>query len=166
MRRFCKLFLLLFISFNCMGQSATIKGRISDTLDKKNLSNAVVSLIKQSDSTLFKFSRSNTNGEFIINNVTKGKYKILITFPKFADYGDDFEIIDNSTKDLGTIALTQKAKLLETVIVRSGSSIRLKGYTTEFTADSFIVKEGATVEDLLKNLPGFLVDNKGNITTQ
>lgn len=35
--------------------------------------------------------------------------------------------------------------------------------STEFAADSFKVKEGATVEDLLKEFPGFKVDSRGNI---
>jgi hypothetical protein len=33
-------------------------------------------------------------------------------------------------------------------------------------ADSFKVREGATVEELLKKLPGFQVNSKGEITAQ
>ncbi len=60
--------------------------------------------------------------------------------------------------DLGNIALTNKGTLLKEVIVRTGSAIRIKGDTTEFTADSFVVKDGGTVEDLLKKFPGFSVN--------
>jgi hypothetical protein len=166
MRKFLQLFLLLFISSACFSQSANVKGKISDTLEKKNLSNAVVSLINKKDSVLYKFSRSNTKGEFSIDKIRPGQYILMVTYPKFASYTDQVEIKDNSIHDLGTVPLTQLAKLLEGVIVRSGSSIRIKGDTTEFVADSFKVKEGATVEDLLKELPGFQVDSRGNITTQ
>ena len=166
MRKLFIVLLLLAVSYLSFAQLATVKGKILDTLDKKNLSNAVISLTKQSDSTLFKFSRSDANGEFLIPSVPTGKYKLLITFPKFADYGDDVDIKDNSPVDLGNIALTQKSKLLEEVIVRGGQAIRIKGDTTEFVADSFVVKEGSTVEDLLKVLPGFQVDSKGAITAQ
>ncbi len=166
MRRFTKLFLLLLFSFNCMAQSTLIKGKVSDTLEKKSLANAVVALTRQSDSTLFKFSRSNANGEFSIENVMPGKYQLLISFPKFADYADNIEIKDQAVLDLGTVPLTGKAKLLEEVIVRGGQAIKIKGDTTEFNADSFKVKDGATVEDLLKEFPGFQVDSKGQITVQ
>ena len=165
MRKLLTVLLLLGASQLAFAQNTILKGKVADTLDRKNLSNAVVSLIRQKDSTLFKFSRSNVNGEFVITNVANGKYRMLITYPKFADYADDVEIKDQSIIDLGAIALTQKAKLLEEVIVRGGQAIRIKGDTTEFVADSFKVKEGATVEDLLKELPGFQVDSRGNITT-
>jgi hypothetical protein len=166
MRKLLTILLLFAVSFPAFAQNAAIRGKVSDTLENKSLSNAVVSLIRQTDSILFKFSRTNANGEFTISDVPSGKYKMLITFPRFADYADNIEIKDQPVVDLGTIALTQKAKLLEEVIVRGGQAIRIKGDTTEFAADSFVVKEGATVEDLLKVLPGFQVDSKGNITAQ
>src|SRR5215210_5839102 len=125
MRKLLTILVLITTSLPAFAQSAVVKGKVSDTLEKKNLSNAVVSIIRQSDSTLFKFSRSNSSGEFAISNVTAGKYKMLITFPKFADYVDDIEIKDQPVVDLGMIALTQKAKLLEEVIVRGGQAIRI-----------------------------------------
>lgn len=166
MKKLLQLFLMLCISFAAFSQSATVKGKVSDTLERKTISNAIIALINKEDSLLFKFSRSNDKGEFSIGKIPPGQYIVMVSFPKFADYTDQIEIKESSNVDLGAIALTPKAKLLETVIVRSGSSIRIKGDTTEFTADSFHVKEGATVEDLLQQLPGFQVDSKGNITTQ
>lgn len=166
MKRFINLLLLLFISSASFSQSATVKGQVSDTLEKKTFSNAVIALINKKDSVLFKFVRSNEKGEFWIAGVTQGQYILRVTYPRYVTYTDEIDVKDNSTHDLGTVPLTQVAKLLEEVIVRSGSSIRIKGDTTEFAADSFKVKEGATVEDLLKQLPGFQVDSKGNITAQ
>src|SRR5690606_24250864 len=43
---------------------------------------------------------------------------------------------------------------------------RVKGDTTEYTADSFAVRENANVEELLQNLPGITVDKDGKITAQ
>ncbi len=54
---------------------------------------------------------------------------------------------------------------MQAIIIRQ-SAIRIKGDTTEFTADSFHVKPNATVEDLLKELPGVQVDKDGKITAQ
>jgi hypothetical protein len=57
--------------------------------------------------------------------------------------------------------------LLKEVIVRSGSAIRIKGDTTEFTADSFVSKRRCHGgRPLLKKLPGFQVNSKGEITAQ
>ena len=90
---------------------------------------------------------------------------MLITFPKFADFADEVDV-NKAEVNLGSVSMTQKSLLLKEIIVKSGQAIRIKGDTTEFTADSFVVKEGATVEDLLKKLPGFQVNSKGEITAQ
>ncbi|MGM3372117.1 hypothetical protein, partial [Escherichia coli] len=72
-----------------------------------------------------------------------------------------------STITFNQLALITKARLLEEVIVRQKvSPIRMKGDTLEFLADSFKVKEGASVQDLLKKFPGFTVNSKGEITAQ
>jgi hypothetical protein len=163
-----KLLVVLVLSglFQTVSAQTTVMGRVIDTLEKKNLQNVVISLLQKSDSTLFSFSRTNKNGEFHISNVAPGSYIMLVTYPKFADFADVVEIKDQPVNDLGPIPLTLKAALLDAVIVRSSGGIRIKGDTTEFIADSFKVKEGATVEDLLKKLPGFQVNSKGEITTQ
>lgn len=166
MKKYLLISFLISISSAVFAQSATVKGKVTDTLDKKNLSNAVITLIDKKDSVIITFTRSDAKGDFILNNIPAGKYYVIVSYPKFANYSDEIDAITKQEHNLGIVPLTQTAKLLENVIVRSGSSIRIKGDTTEFTADSFKVKEGATVEDLLKELPGFQVDSKGNITAQ
>jgi hypothetical protein len=79
------------------------------------------------------------------------------------DYFDGFEV-KSSPIDFGTIYLTPKSKLLSEVIVKSGSPIRIKGDTLVYTADSFKVRAGANVEELLRRLPGISVDKDGKIT--
>jgi hypothetical protein len=142
-----------------------VKGSVLDTAEKKPLSNAVVSLLYKKDSMLYKFTRTDKSGAFQLHNVQPGTYTLLVTYPKFADFADDITVKTNPT-DLGSIAMTERAQLLQAVIIRSAGSIRIKGDTTEFVADSFKVREGATVEELLKKLPGFQVNSKGEITAQ
>jgi hypothetical protein len=159
--------LIAFCIFQSVSaQQSTVKGKIIDTLEHMTLSNAVISLIKKSDSTLYKFTRTDRNGDFNITNVETGKYLLLITYPKFADFSDEVEVNGQPINDLGSIALTLKSQLLQAVIIKTNNAIRIKGDTTEFVADSFHVKDGATVEDLLKKLPGFQVNAKGEITAQ
>ncbi len=166
MRKFIAcLALILAITTASYSQTASIKGTVTDTVERKNLSNSVVSLLRKSDSVLIKFTRTNSKGEFVISEVPSGFYVIMITYPKYADFADEVILKPSETLDL-TIALTEKSVLLKEVIVRSVGAIRIKGDTTEFVADSFKLKEGATVEDLLKRLPGLTVNSKGEITAQ
>ncbi len=163
--------LLVFLLLSCIAQAvysqtASVKGLVRDTVDKKNLPHAVISLLNNSDSVLVKFTRTDANGNFNLGNIDPGEYIMLVSFPKFADYTDKVSLKENQEIDLNTIPLTPTSILLQEVLVRSNNSMRIKGDTTEFTADSFHVKEGASVEELLKQIPGMQVNSKGEITAQ
>ena len=164
MRKIYLLALLLGAALcGLQAQQATLKGQVLDTAEKKPLPFAVISLLHKKDSTLASFTRTNKSGQFQFSGLASGKYTLMVSYPKFADYVDDLELKEGE-HNLNTVPLTHKSLLLKEVIIRSGQAIRIKGDTTEFAADSFVVKEGATVEDLLKKLPGFQVNARGEIT--
>jgi len=157
---------LLFLLFcsALKAQKSTISGSVTDTTEKKSLSLASISLLRKADSTLVAFTRSNKEGRFQLPSTDTGQYVLLITYPKFADYMDELTL--KGDLNTGPISMTPASKLLDAVIIKTVGAIRIKGDTTEFVADSFKVKEGATVEDLLKKLPGFSVNAKGEIVAQ
>ena len=158
----------LLVTAACgIAQKATIKGIVSDTSSKENLSNAVVSVLRAKDSILYKYTRTNAQGRFSFARLPAGRFILLVTYPKYADYVEPVTLTDSTSLDFGKIAVILKAKLLEEVVVKQKiSAIRIKGDTTEFTADSFHVQANATVEDLLKKLPGIQIDKNGKITAQ
>ncbi len=165
MRKLLFLACLTFIAFiSSHGQQALLKGNIADSSEKRNLHLAVISLLRKSDTTLVSYTRTDANGHFVLPKADTGQYVILVTYPRFADFMEGVTL--KADTDLGKIFMTQKSKLLDEVVIRTGAAIRIKGDTTEFVADSFKVKEGATVEDLLKKLPGFTVNSKGEIVAQ
>jgi uncharacterized UBP type Zn finger protein len=90
----------------------------------------------------------------------------MISYPGMADWLDDITISDTSKIDLKKIIMIPESVLLQEVVVRAGVPIRMKGDTLEYTADSFGVRAGANVEELLKRLPGIQVDKNGKITAQ
>ena len=162
------LFLTSTIAFtNSHAQETGIKGTITDTSSKQNLPNAVISLLRSKDSVLIKYTRADASGNFEIKNLPAGKFVLLTSFPNYADYTDIIITSGNNILDLGKIAMITKAHLLEEVIVKQTiGAIKLKGDTTEYKADSFHVQPNATVEELLKKLPGIQVDKNGQITAQ
>jgi Outer membrane protein beta-barrel family/Carboxypeptidase regulatory-like domain len=145
-----------------LAQKTVVKGAISDTTNKKPVSNAVITLLTPRDSVFFSFTRSGADGSFTLKDITPGKYILMVTQPLFADYIDDIELSGNEY-DLKTIPVTPKSKLLQEVIVRSGGAMKIKGDTVSYTADSFKVSANANVEELLKKLPGIQVDKNGQI---
>ena len=82
-------FFLLMICFYTSAQKASIKGVITDTSSKQNLSNTTISLLHAKDSILYKFTRSNEQGNFSLKNLESGTYVLLITYPQYADYVDE-----------------------------------------------------------------------------
>ena len=159
-------FLLVAISNGFSQETGTVKGIVTDTLNKQNLSNAVVAVLRAKDSVLVKFTRTSKEGNFNLPNITSGKYIVMVSYPAYADYVDVINITTGIT-DLGKISVITKATLLQEVIVKQTiGSIRMKGDTTEYKADSFKVSANADVQELLRKMPGIQVNSKGEITAQ
>jgi len=154
---------VLFFTISAGAQNINVSGSVNDTIQKKGVQHAVVALLKAKDSVLYKFTRTDASGKYAFKNIKAGEYVIMTTHPFFADIVSNVDIKDAETT-IPSIALTSKSKLLEEVIVKSGSPIKIKGDTTVYTADSFKVRAGANVEELLRKLPGITVDKDGKIT--
>lgn len=155
---------ILVLLFSSAHAQIVLSGTVKDTASRHPLGNAVVSLLQKKDTVLYRFTRTDDKGRYQLDHITPGSYVLLITYPRFADFAETIDV--QESKELGTAALTLKAHLLENVVIRSAGAIRIKGDTTEFVADSFHVREGATVEELLKKLPGFRVNGKGEVVAQ
>ncbi|HEX6845381.1 MAG TPA: TonB-dependent receptor, partial [Chitinophagaceae bacterium] len=164
MRKFLFSLLLLFVTSLAISQSQTLKGILKDTSENRILINTVVSVLSMNDSVLVKFTRADKDGNFKIEGLKEGNYILMVTHPYMGDYFENIEVKSGTPIDLGQVHLTPKSKLLSEVIVRSGSPIKIKGDTLVYTADSFKVRPGANVEELLRRLPGITVDKSGQIT--
>lgn len=161
--------LVLFFCWEAQyGQTLSITGNIQDTSAKAPLENALSMAIRLNDSTLIKYSRSNKNGIFNIEALPIDTYIVVVSHPQFAD--QTFIVVGNNKQkmlDFGKIILPPKTNMLtEVVVFGYRDKVYYKGDTLTFTADSFKVKQNATVEDLLRRLPGVKVDAAGKITVQ
>jgi hypothetical protein len=148
--------------------SYSIKGIVSDTSANAKLVNTSISVLNAKDSTLVDFTRAGADGSFSLKTSKPGKFILLVTYPKYADYVENFSL-DSAKKeaDFGNINLFLKSKLLADVIIQGKvAAIKIKGDTTEYNAGSFKIEPHSKVEDLLRQLPGIQVDKDGKITAQ
>jgi len=170
MKKLIMAFALLFGLINmtyAQEKTASIKGLITDTLNKQNLSNAIIAILRKKDSVLVSFTRSLKDGSFELKNLPEGQHIVMISYPNYADYVDVLLLDKNKTIDLGKVPVITKATLLQEVIVKQRiGAIRVKGDTTEYRADSFKVSANADVQELLRKMPGIQVNSKGEITAQ
>jgi Outer membrane protein beta-barrel family len=155
-----------FFSIAAFGQFK-IKGVVNDTTNNAKIIYATVTVVREVDSAIIAFTRTNLQGEFALNLQDTGQYYLLYAHPQFANFKEPI-YINGDTKlfTKNNIVLANRGKLLQEIVIRQKGSMRIKGDTTVYLADSFKVDENASVEDLMRLLPGVEVDKDGRITTQ
>lgn len=166
---------VIFIAFFCLTAiyahaqntaTGTLTGTIVDTISH-NLTKATITLIDAKDTTKKRQTLSDDKGKFLFSDLPIGLYSIRVSYLGY-DVVDKFVGLTqaNPNLDIGDITLEQTVNDIGTVVVTAVIPVTLKGDTTEYSADAFGTKPNATVEDLLKKLPGVQVDQNGKITAQ
>jgi hypothetical protein len=171
MKRFLTLFILLAISTATFAQKFNIVGTLADSAGKA-MENATVLILNAKDSSLASFGRSKNDGTFEVRNVATGQaYLLKITFvgyePYFQDIPKDVTLNAAGKFEVGGIRMTPLSKMLNEAVVKAERDpVKINGDTTEYNAASFKTQPNATVEDLMKKLPGMEVERDGTVKAQ
>jgi len=164
MRHFILFLTCLLLANTAFAQPITITGSVSDTLNSSPLPNACITILRAKDSVMETFTRTKEDGSFSLKVKEPGKYLLMTSYPGLAEYVDVFTVKDRKDMSIGMIPMISKIHLLkEVVLTQQYAAIKVKGDTIEYMADSFMTKENADVEALLKKLPGIQVDKNGQI---
>lgn len=149
-------------------QQGKIKGLLTDSTTKEPLPAATVVLLYAKDSSVVTTTLTDNKGNFELNNISDGGYRLYVTFLGYKAINKRLQISpDHNQVSMGNIAMAQKGVTLGTVeILDEKPPIVVKKDTLEFNADAFKTRENAVVEDLLKKIPGVTVDKDGAITAQ
>ncbi|WGK65449.1 outer membrane beta-barrel protein [Croceiramulus getboli] len=135
-----------------------------DAETEQPLEAATVFLETQKDSTLLTYTITGRDGLFELEGQTGDPaLRLEVSYVGYAGYQKKLQIT-NEPIDLGAIKLETQVASLGEVLVQSRAPITVKKDTLEFNVASFKTKKDATVEDLLKELPGVEVDAEGKIT--
>lgn len=147
--------------------AAVVTGRVSDTAGE-TLPGASVTLRSLPDSTIVQGTMTDYDGEFIIENLTPGDYSVLFSMVGLTDLPYSFDVrSENDTIRFDNVMLSENSVLLNEVTVTAvRPAVVAKEDTLEFNAESFHTNPNATVEDLLKKLPGVEVGSDGSISSQ
>lgn len=150
-----------------MAQSSshTITGRVYDGDLKEWIIGASVRVMTPKDSTLVKGAMSDRNGHFRIEGVKAGSYIVQVSFLGFETIDKHISLSGKSEHGMGTLTMKPSAtNLSEVQVVGRATPMTVKKDTVQFNADAFKVRQGATVEDLLRRIPGIEIDDNGGIT--
>jgi len=140
-------------------QTATLKGKITDSEDNSEIVGAGVMLRNAKDTLQKKGAVTNLKGDFSFSEIKYGRYEIII---KYLGY-KPFKMAVNVNKpaiNLGTLKLIpDSGQMGEVEILAHIVPMKQNGDTIEYNANAFPTDPDAELEDLLERLPGITVDN-------
>lgn len=165
-KKFFIVFKIIWMASVFSQNSVIIKGKIMGQ-NKESVSNVLILVSKFSDSIMVDYTRSDRQGNFEFS-LPVDTYQVSFHHTEF---GEKIIFVlanqENRYFDFGEIVLPPKDyQLDEIVIYANREPVYYKGDTLVYIADSFKVRPDATVEDLLKKLPGIQVDKSGKIKVQ
>ena len=160
--------LLLTSSFVLGQKNGTIKGVAFDTLSKKNVGAATVTVLDKKDSSLVAFSMTDNSGNFDLRGIPNGEYRPMLSHVNYHNANKFFSISDsNKAVNLGEVVMNDPSRVLEEVVINADAPpITMIDDTIQYNAGSFKTVPNANVEQLLKKLPGVKVDKDGTVTAQ
>jgi Outer membrane protein beta-barrel family/Carboxypeptidase regulatory-like domain len=167
-----KIFLLLlsacFTTALLAQKNGSVKGLAFDTISKQPVSSATITVLDRKDSSLVSFTMTGNDGRFQLSGLSNGDYRLLITHVNYHNSNKYFSITDGvKNADLGNLVLNDKTKVLEEVVLANEAPpITLINDTIQYNAGSFKTPPNASVEQLLKKLPGVKVEKDGSIKAQ
>ncbi|WP_276131618.1 TonB-dependent receptor [Polluticoccus soli] len=149
--------LLLFASGYSFAQ-VSINGKIIEAADTAGLIGVNVFVAPVSDTSQKNGTVTDADGNFYIDNITPGQYRLHASYIGFTPHVRTITINDQNI-NLGTIALQPAASTLQTVVVQ-GQAVQATqiGDTTQFNASSFKTHPDANAEDLVTKMPGVTRD--------
>ena len=141
-----------------------IKGSV-ETKEHEALLGALIWARSLPDSQTLAQTISDYDGSFKLEAVQGGKILLEISYLGMETRQKILELKDNL--DLGRLILSQDAELLEVVEVEGKiPPLIVRGDTTEYNADAFKTNPDANIEDLVRKMPGIMVDAQGKVQAQ
>lgn len=168
-RYFTAIFLIIVLPICLIAQDngkGKISGNVADKDNNSTLAGAVVKLISQKDSTVFKGAETDN----------KGYFSVELPFGK---YTAEINMVGYNTAVVKGITLTQQQPeiILDTIKLKQGSAvteeievtadknvIQLTPEKKIFNVEKSIVSSSGSAIDVLRNVPSVSVDNDGNVS--
>jgi hypothetical protein len=149
-------------------KNGSVKGVAFDTLSGQPVSSATISVVRKKDSSLVTFTLADNKGYFELRGIPSGEYRLLVTHVNYHNTNQFFTIDDQHRQvDLGNIVMHDASKMLSEVVVQNEAPpVTMINDTIQYNAGSFKTPPNASVEQLLKKLPGVKVEKDGTIQAQ
>ena len=162
LKRFLPIYLLMISGFT-YAQELSIEAQVTDAETKDALPGASIRLFHLPDSVQT-ITTTNEAGLFRITHLKNGSYLLSISYVGYQSLEMPLSLEANTK--LGLIRLTpSEAYLSEVEVKEKMLRAEQKGDTTEFNARAYQTQPDANAEDLIRKMPGVVVEN-GQVQAQ
>ncbi len=140
-----------------------ISGIVKDTTDV-GVPGVTVRLTSDKDTLVIS---TNTDGIFVFKNVKSASYTLSVSMLSYKPFVGKFKQNDAIARIvMDPIVLKDATNTLGEVVINGTPSITYKTDTVEYKASDYIVRENATVDELLKKMEGMEVGTDGTLVHQ
>lgn len=156
------LVIFCFAGFTGLAQTFTVKGRVFDNAGSPAV--GAIAVLLKTDSSLVTGATSDSEGNFVIENVSPQSYIFKISYIGFANYMRSFDLKANI--DVGVIKLrTFATSLKEVEVITKAPVATLNGDTTSYNSTAYKTNKDASAEDLVTKMPGVTIQ-EGKVQAQ
>jgi hypothetical protein len=138
-----------------------LTGSVRDGADGSPVPYATAALLR-SDSSIVTGVMTGDDGRFVIENVTAGSYLLQVSF---IGYEKEFRTVNvPSQSSVGEILLSESAGRLQEVVVTGRRALVVQQLDrVVVNVAGNMITSGLNIDDVLKRLPGLVVDESGNV---
>ncbi len=161
--------LLAAAQHNAENAPGKITGRVVDSLSGAPVEYASISLQVQGDTKVVNGATTDDKGQFELNNIAEGTYKVLVYFIGYKTGAINKVVIGKSAPvvALGNVrVVNQQTTLKEVTVTTERSLIENKIDKMVYNAEKDLTSQGGVATDILKKVPQVSVDVDGNVELQ
>lgn len=160
------LLLLCSVVVAAQEKTVTVSGIIKAAEDKAAIPYVTISLTHEQDSSLTTGTITGENGQFILEGIEPGRYRLTATYMGFKPYEQPVLAGTlNPYLDLGELLLEADPQALEEVTVtgQRQSTVSATLEKKSFTLEDNTSQQGGSVLSAMRNLPGITVGQDGTV---
>lgn len=155
----------VLISLPMSAQFYNVRGTVYESSTLKGLPGAAVK-ITDAEGKMVAGKQTSQNGQFLLAGVPLGNYTLTVSFVGFKTQTFALKLDGKGgNKKIADVLMREDAQLMrETVVEGKMPEMIVVEDTTVYNASAFTVPVGSMVEELIKKLPGIVIDDNGTIT--
>lgn len=142
-----------------------VRGTVYESSTLKGLPGASVT-VNDSTGKMVAGRQTTSNGQFMIPGVPVGRYTLKVSFMGFKQQSFALNLTGKGgNKKVNDILMKEDATLMKEAVVEGKlPEMTVVDDTVMYNAAAFSLPPGAMVEELIKKLPGIVIDESGKIT--